>query len=369
MAKQFTILSIVIMLSFMSVPAQAVDTDRDGIADPNDNCWYVINPDQTDSDSDCPAQPFASDPECGNACDDYCQYVLIGDLDYDCKVDFRDFALLLTNWLVDCNSFPENPACISIIVDNDGDGWDSSVDCNDFDPNVYPGATEIVGDGIDQDCDSHETCYLDADDDGYRPDAISTVVSGDMDCMDPGEAAASDPTGDCDDAAANVHPGATEIVDNGIDEDCDSCEMCYLDADDDGYRPDAISTVVSGDMDCMDSGEATASDPTGDCDDTAANVHPWATEIVDNGIDEDCDSCETCYRDADDDGYRPDAISTVVSGDMDCTDSGEANASDPTGDCDDSDPAQNPGQTEICDNGEDDDCDGLTDSSDPDCSS
>ncbi|UCG60114.1 MAG: hypothetical protein JSU70_11440 [Phycisphaerales bacterium] len=106
-------LVVAILVLAVAPVGRAVDSDRDGIADPNDNCWYVVNPDQTDSDLDCPAMPFTEDPFCGNACDDYCQSELLGDINYDCRVDWYDFALMASTWLVDCISDPNDPACVN----------------------------------------------------------------------------------------------------------------------------------------------------------------------------------------------------------------------------------------------------------------
>jgi len=41
-----------------------------------------------------------------------CRYVLHGDLNDDCEVDFDDFALMAENWLIDCHTAPLNPACV-----------------------------------------------------------------------------------------------------------------------------------------------------------------------------------------------------------------------------------------------------------------
>ena len=94
-----------------------------------------------------------------------------------------------------------------------------ATDCNDADGSVNPGAAEVCN-GIDDNCDGNidegvlVTFYADADGDTYGDGASTTDA-----CSAPeGYVANSD---DCDDASSTVYPGAPEICDNGIDEDCD----------------------------------------------------------------------------------------------------------------------------------------------------
>ena len=83
------------------------------------------------------------------------------------------------------------------------------------------------------------------------------------------------PISDCDDTNANVHPGATEIVGNRIDDDCD------------GLADEAPDGTPSDDgMDVDSDGISLAA---GDCNDNNPSVHPGATEIVGDRYDNDCD--------------------------------------------------------------------------------
>ena len=239
-------------------------------------------------------------------------------------------------------------------TDADNDGYYSTscsdsdcsprMDCDDGRSSVHPGASEICGNGRDDDCSGgDEVCppacsCTDADDDGY----YSTSCS-DSDCS---------PRIDCDDGRSSVHPGASEICGNGRDDDCSGGdEVCppacsCTDADDDGY----YSTSCS-DSDCS---------PRMDCDDGRSSVHPGASEICGNGRDDDCSGGDAVCppacscTDADDDGY----YSTSCS-DSDCS---------PRMDCDDGRSSVHPGASEICGNGRDDDCSGGDAVCSPDCS-
>jgi hypothetical protein len=99
-----------------------------------------------------------------------------------------------------------------------GEAWtEAGSDCDDTDGAVHPGAVETCN-GVDDDCSGSPddgpvvTWFPDADGDGYGDDA------GQFDSVCPpgGEVAVG---GDCDDASAEVHPGAAEVC-NGVDDDC-----------------------------------------------------------------------------------------------------------------------------------------------------
>ena len=219
----------------------------------------------------------------------------------------------------------------------------NAADCNDASAVIRPGVAEVSGDGLDQNCDGLEFCFADADDDGFRPNAGSVVISGNASCLDSGEATTADPVGDCNDLVGAIFPTATELVADGVDQNCDGAELCFADADNDGFRPNATATVVSANLVCSDSGERGSAAPTTDCNDLEASVFPGASEVVADSVDQNCDGAELCYLDNDSDGYRPNATATVVSADLDCADAREARGSAPTTDCNDSNAALNPG--------------------------
>jgi len=89
------------------------------------------------------------------------------------------------------------------VPDEDGDHYTADDpdmrlrDCDDDNPAVHPGAAEIRGNGVDENCDG--LAAFDQDGDGWD----------------------DKPGPDCDPTKRRVHPRARDKPGNGIDENCD----------------------------------------------------------------------------------------------------------------------------------------------------
>ena len=201
------------------------DSDGDGILDGQDNCPYTANANQLNADED--AGGDACDPDDDN------------DADLD-ESDCEPYNPQVNAYMDeicdgidnDCDGIPDGEGiegCVPHYVDQDGDGfgtgdalkclcpdsepgWGPNTgDCNDGNPNEYPGALEVC-DGLDDNCDQVPDDDCDKDQDGYC-DFTHAVVGLPAICPLGG--------GDCDDYKPMVSPGEEEIPGDGLDNNCD----------------------------------------------------------------------------------------------------------------------------------------------------
>jgi hypothetical protein len=165
----------------------------------------------------------------------------------------------------DCNG--TDLRCREACEDADQDGFGQgagclNTDCNDQDAQTNPGARDVPGDGIDQDCSGADLMLtpncIDRDQDGYG-DGASCIRE------------------DCDDRDPRVNTDRVEICGNRIDDDCRG-----------GDQP----CVGVGEGPCIDNdndgfGEGACRNGNLDCDDNNRDVNPFAGETC-NGRDDNC---------------------------------------------------------------------------------
>jgi hypothetical protein len=205
--------------------------------------------DENDDDRDWDASPWPLD--CND--DDHsihpgAEEIWYDGVDQNCDENDDDRDGDASPWPLDCNDDDASihpgaeeirtdgidQDCDGHDIDIDGDGFLTAVnDCNDRDPAINPDATEVCGpDDVDEDCDGaiddedSETVpfdwYIDNDGDGYGRNRTTPLVTCET------VAGRATRSGDCNDSRANIHPGARDIANDGIDQDCNGRDRVYL---------------------------------------------------------------------------------------------------------------------------------------------
>ena len=283
-------------------------------------------------------------------------------------------------------------------IDNDGDGYTENDDCNDTDSSINPDATDVCGDGIDQDCNGAdldcpdnnslirevqygelEGNFKSVDDSAAASGQYVYVPEGDGNLMDgpdenqkvtftfnipargtyriKGTVYASNGSSDSFWVKVNGNPAGGYLWDvlqntsyqqdyvndrNGADpvevtlDKGPNSVAVYLREDGTRLERIELEPVAVDPQETDDDGDG-YTESEGDCNDNDETIYSGAEEVCGDGIDQNCDGSDIDCKDIDDDGDK---------------------FTENQGDCDDKNPGVFPGATETCGDGIDQDCDG-----------
>lgn len=265
-------------------------------------------------------------------------------------------------------------SCSFTLKDSDADAFVDETcggtDCNDLNPNVFPGHPEVCTDAADNDCNGVADCQ--------DPACFFVPLCGCIPSPN-GEQCTNTLDDDCD----------TTVDCN--DADCIGTQACGCTSDEIGLCQDGIDNDCDQSLDCADS----------DCASSMACQCQATPENCSNKQDDDCDLLIDC---ADPNCFGSFACSCVPPGTPEVCNDNMDNDCDGDVDCADANCVANPAcamcmpevcndtldndcdllidcaddacvfspfctpTPEICNNSLDDDFDGLTDCDDPDCS-
>jgi len=336
---------------------------------------YFLKEDLESVSGDCNDQNAAIHPGAEEICGD--------GIDQDCSG--KDVACA-KEWFYDGDGDSYGTGHWQLSLERPGLGYKSSGelkavegDCNDENAAIHPGAEEVCGDGIDQDCNGadltcpepeEKTWYQDFDDDRYSDGESINAIERPAPYYFLGEELERT-SGDCNDGEKSIHPGAEEICGDGIDQDCSGSDLIcqqkwFIDFDGDGYGNG--EWMLSGDRPgehYYRPEELTALE--GDCNDVNGAIHPGGEEVCSDGIDQDCQEGDLIcpgpeetiwYRDDDRDRFSDGTSITAAEPPSD--DYFPAEALEATsGDCNDVNADIHPGAEEVCGDGIDQDCSGA----------
>jgi len=231
-------------------PVSSADSDGDGVINLNDNCAAVANSNQADQDLD-----------------------RVGDLCDNCPTTANPDQS-------DSNLDGIGNHC----QDSDGDGYLGSVDCDDANPAIHPGALEVCN-GLDDNCN------------GSVDEALGTVTCG---------------LGPCEVTVAACLGGVPNSCTPGVPQP----ETCNnIDDNCNGTIDDGLGTITCGVGACEATVNACVAGTPGVCTpgtpqpETCNNIDDDCNGAIDDGLpDNDADGVPDCYDPDDDNDLVPDVL-------------------------------------------------------------